>query len=318
MKPIFIFSLPRSGSTLLQRILSSSENITTAAEPWFLLPLIYSLKSNGIVSEYWQKDVVGAIEDFYNTFPNGKGDYKKEIREFAMNLYKKNLNRCHKYFIDKTPRYSLICDEIIKLFPDAKIIFLWRNPLAIVSSILTRWCNGKWKIMIYNIDLYKGMDNMLKSCEQSKENIISLNYEELVKDTEQVLKTVCDFLDIDFNSNMITNFYNKPLKGRMVEKSGSKQYGNSIGTDSLNNWKKAFNTPLRRWWAKRYLNWIGSDKLRMIGYSHHELYKKIGSEKSFNFVKMMTDIAYWILTMSRIILSPILVHSKTTPLLFFK
>lgn len=318
MKPIFIFSLPRSGSTLLQRILSSSENITTAAEPWFLLPLIYSLKCNGVVSEYWQKDVVGAIEDFYNTFPNGKGDYEKEIREFAMNLYKKNLNGCHKYFIDKTPRYSLVCDDIIKLFPDAKIIFLWRNPLAIVSSILTRWCNGKWKIMIYNIDLYKGMANMLKSLDKSKENIISLNYEELVQNTEQVLETLCDFLDINFNNSMITNFYNKPLKGRMVEKSGSRQYGNSIGTDSLDNWEKAFNTPLRRWWAKRYLNWIGNEKLKMIGYNHHELYKKIISEKPFNLVKMMLDIAYGMLTMSKIILSPILVHFKTTPLLLFK
>ena len=36
--PIFLFSLPRSGSTLLQRVLMSHKDIASVAEPWLMLP----------------------------------------------------------------------------------------------------------------------------------------------------------------------------------------------------------------------------------------------------------------------------------------
>ena len=58
MKPIFIVSFPRSGSTLLQRILSTSSDIATAPEPWVALPIAYMMKSVGESSEYgkeWEK-----------------------------------------------------------------------------------------------------------------------------------------------------------------------------------------------------------------------------------------------------------------------
>ena len=53
--PIFVFSLPRSGSTLLQRVLMSHNDISSVAEPWILLPQIYSLKKEGTLSEYSPK-----------------------------------------------------------------------------------------------------------------------------------------------------------------------------------------------------------------------------------------------------------------------
>ena len=40
VKPVFLFSLPRSGSTMLQRALGRHPNIATLSESWFLLGLI--------------------------------------------------------------------------------------------------------------------------------------------------------------------------------------------------------------------------------------------------------------------------------------
>ena len=37
------------------------------------------------------------------------------------------------------------------MFPDAKVIFLWRNPLAVVASIVETWTKGKW-----NVDRWQG------------------------------------------------------------------------------------------------------------------------------------------------------------------
>lgn len=148
MKPIFVFSLPRSGSTLLQRILGGHPEIVTTSEPWILLPFLYVLKESGLFSEYGHSGCYKAVGDFFDGFPNGKDDYLKEVNCFTKKLYQKYINNEEKYFVDKTPRYSLIVDEIITTFPEAKVIFLWRNPLAIISSIIDTWGGGGGGIYI--------------------------------------------------------------------------------------------------------------------------------------------------------------------------
>ena len=42
-EPLFLFSLPRAGSTLTQRLLAAHPAICSAAEPWILLPLFHAL-----------------------------------------------------------------------------------------------------------------------------------------------------------------------------------------------------------------------------------------------------------------------------------
>ena len=65
--PIFIISLPRSGSTLLQRILTSHESVASASEPWLLLPLIEMIGSKNIEScaNYSKLTSQLAAVDFY-------------------------------------------------------------------------------------------------------------------------------------------------------------------------------------------------------------------------------------------------------------
>lgn len=43
--PLFLLSLPRSGSTLAQRFLAAHDAIARASEPWILLPYLYTLRA---------------------------------------------------------------------------------------------------------------------------------------------------------------------------------------------------------------------------------------------------------------------------------
>ena len=52
IRPIFIFSLPRAGSTLVQRVLAAHDDIATTSEPWILLPFLFSTKEQGVYAEY--------------------------------------------------------------------------------------------------------------------------------------------------------------------------------------------------------------------------------------------------------------------------
>ncbi|MEZ4607679.1 MAG: sulfotransferase [Deinococcales bacterium] len=72
MTPLFLFSLPRSGSTLLQRILAAHPDIATLSEPWFILPLIYMTRDEGIYSEYDHSHLTRALTDL-------KEPYRKRL-----------------------------------------------------------------------------------------------------------------------------------------------------------------------------------------------------------------------------------------------
>ena len=65
---IFLLSLPRSGSTLLQRLISAHEDISSTSECWFLLPLIYMKKRYGTFSEYGSFEAYKSIEDYIKKY----------------------------------------------------------------------------------------------------------------------------------------------------------------------------------------------------------------------------------------------------------
>ena len=100
IKPLFIFSMPRSGSTLLQRLLACHEKISTAMEPWVLIPYLYTLKEEGVYSEYSHFLVTQAIDSFCDQLPNGQDDYLAEMRLFILRLYSKVADKNAKGYKD--------------------------------------------------------------------------------------------------------------------------------------------------------------------------------------------------------------------------
>ena len=64
---------------------------------------------------------------------------KSHILDLYREISKKNRNDDFIYFLDKTPRYYWILNEIHELFPEAKYIYLTRNPINVFSSTMTSW-----------------------------------------------------------------------------------------------------------------------------------------------------------------------------------
>lgn len=309
MKPLFVFSLPRSGSTLVQRILMSSGQISSASEPWLLLPFIYTLKASGAITEYGHRLGVAAIEDFYKGLPHGKEDYVESLRKFTMELYRKRANQECAYFLDKTPRYHLICDEIIKFFPEGKFIFLMRNPLAVAASIINSLYRGKWKLATCYIDLYDGMLNLLNAFSTNEAVAHKVLYEKMVQDPQGEIKKICDYLEINFKSQMVTDFKAIHLPGRMGDKTGTQKY-DSIHSSASDGWTKTYNNPLRRHWANRYLEWIGAANLKSMGFNYFELKSALCRDKSINVYSLCYDLLITLVLKIRIARSPLRVHHK--------
>lgn len=274
IKPIFIFSLPRSGSTLAQRMLSLHAEIATVSETWLLLPLIYSMKTDGVFTEYYHDTAVEALADFWERLPNGKKDYCNELATMSLQLYRKAAKQDAAYFLDKTPRYHLIIDEIIELFPDAKFLFLWRNPLAVAASMIETFSKdkskGKWNLWHFKVDLYKGVENLVRASEQYQERIYVIRYEDMLAEPDKVCRGVFNYLELESDGVAIQGFSEVQLDGKMGDPTGVKEY-QSISLRPLDKWKGVLANPLRKIWCRRYLKWLGGKRLAVMGYNLDEL-----------------------------------------------
>jgi len=277
LKPLFIFSLPRSGSTLLQRVLAADSQIASVAEPWVLLPFVYSLREGGIRTEYSHQLANDALNDFIRELPNGKQDYLSAIGSAVNELYQKaTKDNDARYFLDKTPRYALIANEIMEIFPEGKFIILWRNPLAVIASIIETWGSGKWNLSIYRVDLFDGLTNLIDCYQPHSKRILAIQYESFLRSPEMELARIAEYLDLKFDPDVLANFSRVSFSGKLGDPTGAKNY-RTVDTAPLEKWKTVINNPLRKMWCRRYLRWIGEDRLKIMGYDLSELSQELDS-----------------------------------------
>lgn len=271
---IFIFSLPRSGSTLLQRLLSSHSKISTVSEPWLLLPFIYANKHSGVLTEYnhgWASD---ALKDFIEQLPGKKNDYYQELGKFAFSLYNKISSPDSKYFIDKTPRYYLIIPQITKLFPEAKFIFLFRNPLQVLASVITSFNRGSLRLHQYHIDLYRGPKLLAEGYMRLKDKSIAIDFDQLIQSTDFELKRIFDYLELNFENSSPISFQMVKLNGCKGDKVGYFEYS-QVENQVTEKWEKVLASKYRKKFARKYIQRLGNDTLTIFGQDRNDLWQMI-------------------------------------------
>ena len=133
MKPenlVFIVSQPRSGSTLLQGILSNNNYVNTTSEPWILLPFLNIFDSSLVEAKYNQQLAMTGVFDFANKVGGGEDVLIEKLRGFLLDVYRPLSVGNVRYILDKTPRYYEILPHIQKVFPEAKIIIFKTKSLC--------------------------------------------------------------------------------------------------------------------------------------------------------------------------------------------
>jgi hypothetical protein len=298
--PLFLLSLPRSGSTLAQRILAAHGAVATASEPWVLLPYLYTLRERGVYAEYNHRALCQAVEDFCDVLPGGREDYVAEIRELALRLYGRASPNGARYFLDKTPRYHLVSDEILAAFPEGRHLFLWRNPLAVVSSVMEAWADGRWNLYRFKVDLFDGLDNLVRTYERHRGKAHAVRYEALVTKPEETWGEVFRYLDLPFDRSVLEHFGGVELRGRKGDHPEAKGY-TKLSREPLERWRRTLDNPIRKAWCRRYLRWIGRERLSVMGYDYEGLiadleslpttYRRVGSDARLACWGLIRDIS---------------------------
>jgi hypothetical protein len=271
---IFIISQPRAGSTLFQRILSGHPEIHSTAEPWLMLHPLYALKQKGITSEYESSLAKQGTDDFLMQIPEGYSLYVKALREMAFVLYDRAIKLSGKnFFLDKTPRYYFIISELYQVFPKANFIFLLRNPMAVLSSILLSWFENQTHSLVksYNYtDLTKAPHCLVEGIRELKEVATVVHYESLVSMPKKTIQHVCNKIGIPFYENMLDYGLNSVPKGRFGDSIGVYKHKRAV-INYIDKWIKNLRLPNLIDFAYQYLLDLGPDLISELGYSYKEI-----------------------------------------------
>lgn len=227
-KPVFIVSAPRSGSTLLFETLINSANLwSTQTESHHIFARFPSLqfendsKDSACLGEQHFEPELGKL------FRTALLQELKNAEGINYTALPKNKRPNRIQFLEKTPRNALNIPFLLKVFPDARFIFLHRRPEENISSImegwekkgsfvrfndlpdwpLGYWCfvlPRGWKAMkncsVAEIAAYQWQacnESIISSIEQLPDSRkVTISYDELVSNTPRTIKKLCAFMNI--------------------------------------------------------------------------------------------------------------------------
>lgn len=228
-RPIFIVGMPRSGTSLTEKILSRHPDVYAGGE-------LHHIRN--IATE--------KIPSMLNTdkiFPDYLQDLPKNILNQVANYYLEQIDQLapnhESYITDKMPMNFTYLGLITLLFPQARIIHCTRNPLATgLSCYMTNFRSVDEMAFsqdLKNIGLYyKRYEQLMEYWHQVLPNpIYDLSYESLVSDPEVEIRKLLEFCQLPWYEGCLT-----PHKSKENTNTASyNQVRKPINTRSIERWK---------------------------------------------------------------------------------
>src|SRR5262245_36415342 len=205
---IFLICAPRSGTTLLARMLSAHSMIYGRAEPHLITPIAHlGYFGNVQKAPYDQNNVAQAIQEVVADLPHGEADYLDALRAYTDAMYERILALApgKRFFLDKTPAYALVLPFLTKLYPKARYVVLTRHPFAVLASYADSFFDGDFDVAInHNPVLQRYVPALARMVREKPVPLVWVKYEELVKEPETHFRRVCEYLDIPFEEKAIS------------------------------------------------------------------------------------------------------------------
>lgn len=205
---VFLISPPRSGSTLLARMLGAHSAIAAPEEPHLITPLAHlGYYASVDAAPYDPVITRQAARTLVAGLPGGEAAYLEALRRYSDAIYR-GLSAAAPgrptHLLDKTPAYALSLDFLIRLYPDARYVVLTRHPLAIWSSYVDSFFDGDDRVAhAHNPLLERYVPAIARFLRDAPVAIHRVRYEELVRDPEAHARALAGFLGLAFEPAMV-------------------------------------------------------------------------------------------------------------------
>ena len=223
-KSIFIVGMPRSGSTLLDRIVSNHSQVISGGELSF-----FSKYFNGTFDEISKKDFNFGLKNFnQNLLKNiGKG-YDNEVNLVT-----------NKILTDKMPFNFVYTGFIKQALPNSKILHIKRDRNDNILSIYKNFFSTSGIQFAYQeefLNLYYDayLDLMTFWKEYCEDFYMDVSYEDLITKKEKTIKEVISFLELDWEESCLVPETNK----NFIKTLSVAQARNKINNQSIESYKK--------------------------------------------------------------------------------
>ncbi|GAX60235.1 polyketide synthase/nonribosomal peptide synthetase [Candidatus Scalindua japonica] len=227
---IYILSTPRSGSTLL-RVMMMGHSKLFAPPELYLLPFDTLEKRKGLLTKsnqiYFREGFIEAIKDL-------EGLSLEKAKERMQELETKNLTISEsyqylqklagdRYVVDKSPSYAMdksILERAEEISQNPFYIYLVRHPLAVMESFVRnrfdKMLGIKEDPWLFSEKMWREMNANIRSFLSTKpqNRWAEIRYEDLVRNPEKTMKSLCSYLNIEFEKSMLSPYDgNKMTKG---------------------------------------------------------------------------------------------------------
>ena len=232
--PIFVLGMPRSGSTLVDQIISSHSMVDGTQELPNVIKIAAELNNDS------DDNYPEVLEDLKSNELSALGlDYIRETkwaRESAP------------FFIDKMPNNFIHIGLIKTILPNAKIIDTRRDAMDTCFSCFKQFF-ARGQLFTYSledlgnyyVDYIKAMNHWHKVY---GEDIYTVHYDNVINNTESTIRELIEYCELPFEDNCL-EFYKS---SRPVKTPSAEQVRQPIYKSGLNYWKNYadFLSPLKK------------------------------------------------------------------------
>lgn len=213
--PIFILSLPRSGSTLLRNLVDTHSKICSPGE-MNLADLCYRLRFSvtrtlgRIQGDAGREEIAASVAKQCRAIVSG-----------IMEAYARAKGK--KIWCEKTAGYLQHLEHVEILFPEARFICLYRNCLDTVQSQLEVCKHGfmedlapyaagnPMNLVAAMIDSWVDKTEVMRELQQRRpEQVFAVKYEEMVTSPAQTLKPMFEFLGVPWEEEILRQAFVVP------------------------------------------------------------------------------------------------------------
>ncbi|NVK18218.1 MAG: sulfotransferase [Methylocystaceae bacterium] len=218
--PVFVIGFLRSGTTLVDQVLSTNKTVQVFEET----PVLGKVFINNLKS-----------------IRKGRILSRKKMQKAFFDYYKKDYGWTgDRLLIDRSAPNMIYLNFIREIFPEAKIVILNRHPLDIILSCYMQFFvpSSLTRDFMKLNEIAKVFNHVMADVplRAKEDTTLTIKYEDLVSDFENTTKELFSFLDLEW-SDKTSEFYKVALEKKQIQTASYHQVVQPLYNNSLNRWK---------------------------------------------------------------------------------